>query len=718
MDLDGRVLSRGAGAGGAVVLTDDGVATRWRYAEAEGELPAGVLGDRPVEEQERRRWSVLAAVPVDASGAVVPLAGEQVVHAPTPSDEPLSLPLRLVGDFPLAPDRRRVPDGPLTAFVAERAGAVVADLVTALSGGRPRGGTDAVDTPAGPSALALLPQPRLAAGRVDAAVTAAAARALAEREWLPTATPEFVDERSVTGLEPVGPVQAATRVAPRRAVAVDDQLVEPLADVLDGLLPAGWWTHRTAAALGALGVRSLGTAEVVDAIAGVDRSPLWFRELYAGLAAVLDRSREPAEAEALAALRVPLADGSTVTGARGLLLPGEGLPAAAVASLGLRVVHPDAVHPLLERLGARPATPRSVLADPRIRTEVEASLDAEDPADLAEAVLALVAAAGVRPGELPWLAELALPGTDGDWWPAGELLLPGGTLAAVVTADAPFGVVEAELVDRYGAGVLEAVGALVTFPVLDVADADLAEIADGDDPALVVDDAEAWANALDAVLAAAGAPSSPVTIERFRAVRDLEWVAPDAWGRALELLAAEPARSVLGAGCTAVTADGRRVEVPAYARWWLSRRPVLAGRRPGELRLATATDLAGLYDVATAPPDIAARLGCRAGLTDVLADPDAALDLLVRLGDPDRTVAPQVLPGLYGQLAVALAGLDPDPPTRVRVAPDRVVAAERVVVLDAPWLLDRLGDRLPVAGGADPVAVADLLDVPLLSEVD
>jgi hypothetical protein len=41
-----------------------------------------------------------------------------------------------------------------------------------------------------------------------------------------------------------------------------------------------------------------------------------------------------------------------------------------------------------------------------------------------------------------------------------------------------------------------------------------------------------------------------------------------------------------------------------------------------------------------------------------------------------------------------------------------------VVVLDAPWLLDRLADRVPVAGGADPGAVADLLDVPLLSEVD
>jgi hypothetical protein len=52
------------------------------------------------------------------------------------------------------------------------------------------------------------------------------------------------------------------------------------------------------------------------------------------------------------------------------------------------------------------------------------------------------------------------------------------------------------------------------------------------------------------------------------------------------------------------------------------------------------------------------------------------------------------------------------------VAPDRVADAERTVVLDAPWLLGRLGDRAPVAGGADPEAVADLLDVPLLSELD
>jgi hypothetical protein len=683
VELDGRVLRRREPGPGVVALADDDTETRWRIAVAAGELPPEVLGDRPVEERDRRRWAVLAAVPVGPDGTVRPLEGEQVVHAPTPSDEPLSLPLRLVGDFPLSPDRRRVPAGPLADFVAARAGEVVAELVTELA-----------DDPA---VLALLPRPRLAGGALDAAVTAATSAALTERAWLPT---------------PDGPV------SPRRAVAVDDALVEPLTDTIGGLLPAGWWTHRTAAALGAVGVRLLGTAEVVDLLAGTDRSPARYRTLYAGFATVLDRSREPAEAEALAALRVPLAGGGVVTGARGLLLPGDGLPAAAVAALGLRVVHPDAVHPLLERLGARTATPRSVLADPRVRAEVAESLDAEDPGAIAAAVLAVVAAAEVGPGELPWLADLALPGVDGDRWPAGELLLPGGPLADVVAADAPFGVVVGESVNEHGTAALVAAGVLATFPVVDAADVDLADVASGDDPALAVDGGPEWVDAVDAVLAAAGEPAGPVTIERFRAVRDLEWVRPDAWAAALPLLAAGPVREALAATCTVVTAGGRRVEVPAYTRWWLSRQPVLSGRRPGHLRLPDAAELVGLYDVADTDPDLAALLGARAGLADVLADVDAAADLLERLGDPARTVRPDILPGLYGLLAAALAGVDVDPPDRVRVAPDRVADAERTVVLDAPWLLGRLGDRAPVAGGADPEAVADLLDVPLLSELD
>src|SRR3712207_8395466 len=38
----------------------------------------------------------------------------QVVRAPTPTDDPLSLPALLAASLPLGPDRRRVQPGPLT----------------------------------------------------------------------------------------------------------------------------------------------------------------------------------------------------------------------------------------------------------------------------------------------------------------------------------------------------------------------------------------------------------------------------------------------------------------------------------------------------------------------------------------------------------------------------------------------------------------------------
>ena len=81
-----------------------------------------------------------------------------------------------------------------------------------------------------------------------------------------------------------------------------------------------------------------------------------------------------------------------------------------------------------------------------------------------------------------------------------------------------------------------------------------------------------------------------------------------------------------------------------------------------------------------------------ATVDDVLADVDGAIDLLDRLGDPARTVRPDVLRTVYARLAAALDGIDVDPPERVRVAPDRVV--EDAVVLDAPYLqplVDRAG---------------------------
>ncbi len=190
----------------------------------------------------------------------------------------------------------------------------------------------------------------------------------------------------------------------------------------------------------------------------------------------------------LGALPVPLADGRLVRGPRGLLLPGPGLGRAdALGVLGLRVVHPDAAHPLLGRLGAVQATPRGVLADPAVRAAVAASADETDPEPIADAVLGLAAAARLRPGDLPWLAELALPGTDGDWYPADELLLPGGPLAGVVAADAPFGTASPEILARHGAEALEAVGVLATFGLLTATDVAL------DDPDLDLDGAAGWA---------------------------------------------------------------------------------------------------------------------------------------------------------------------------------------------------------------------------------
>ncbi len=481
--------------------------------------------------------------------------------------------------------------------------------------------------------------------------------------------------------------------------AATPALVEALADTLDGLVGAEWSGRSRAPALTALGVRRLSTADLMDLLAGVDRPASWWRRVYDGLADSPDR-------DALTGLPVPLADGRMVTGPRGVLLPDAGLPAQALGPLGLRVVDPQATHPLLERLGARPATARAVLADDRVRAAVETSYDEDDPGPVADAVLALVTAAGIGTGELPWLAELALPGDDGEHYPAGEVLLPGSPLADIVEADAPFGRLDPAYVDGRGTEALAAVGALGTFAVLRAEDVDPTD-ADHD-----LDDEQRW---YDAVLDGLPDTDLPPLLTGLVAVRDLELVRPDRWSAALALLAAEPLRTAVLTPAVAVLPDGGRVEVPSYTRWWLATHPVLDGRRPDRMRLPAATDLAGLYDEADVDAGPAALLGVRSGLDDVLADADGARDLLGRLADPARTAPAEVLPDIYPRIARSLAGLPVDPPAGVRVDPDRVVRPSRVVVLDAPYLLPLL-DASVVPGGDDPEEVADLLGVDLASQ--
>jgi hypothetical protein len=156
------------------------------------------------------------------------------------------------------------------------------------------------------------------------------------------------------------------------------------------------------------------------------------------------------------------------------------------------------------------------------------------------------------------------------------------------------------------------------------------------------------------------------------------------------------------------------VVVPGYLRWWLSAHPILDGERPDRLRHPDSEELQGLYESATAAPEVLALLRPPGSVADVLADVDGAIDLLDRLGDPARTVRPGVLRTVYARLADALDGIDVDPPDRVRVAPDRVV--ENAAVLDAPYVQRLVGKPLVPAAGA-PGAVADLLDLPLAGEL-
>ncbi|HEY3688302.1 MAG TPA: hypothetical protein VGL93_35010 [Streptosporangiaceae bacterium] len=681
---------------GVTVIEADGERTRWRVVEDGGALDDALLADRPAEERARRTWSVRWAFPVDTDGAPVPLPPDvpPVVHAPTPSDEPQSLPALLLASFPLAPDRRHTAPGPLTDFLVDRAATTYARALTTL--------------PRVPSLLTLVPV-GLATGELDAALRRTLTHHLPDTPFLPHATP--ATPPPAADLSATADAPPALR--PRDAVAISGGpgLIDVIAPVLPGLLPAGW--PPTHPALRALGVRRLATADLIDALADLDRPPSWWRGLYT----VLDA----AEPDALGALPVPLADGRLVRGPRGLLVPTEEFRAAIpeatpLAPLGLRVVHPDAAHPLLLRLGATEATPRTVLDSPQVRAAVAASYESDDPDATAEAVLTLVAAAGLRPGDAPWLGELALRDADDEIVPAEELLLPGAPLAEVLADDAPFGEVAAPLADRFGAATLEAVGVLWTFTLLRAEDVSL------DALDLGLDAEDDWADDLQDRL---DDPVPPVVPE-FTAVRDLELVAPDRWPRALELLSEPPLRAALRDPARVLRADGRTTDLPSYTGWWLARHPVLDGHRPGDLRLAAAEDadslLDGLYPPAPSglDPDLARALGVRTTLAELLAAPGGADELLARLADPALPVARDQLRDLWTELATSAAPAPPGPPARVRaVRGDAIVVADAAdtVVLDAPDLLPLLTDcALVLAPWPYATRLADLLDLPLAGE--
>ncbi len=647
--------------GSAVVEIDgpDGAARRWLLIRGTAEGAA----DTATEHRARHVRSFCWALPLDPGGRPAPL-GDDVLHAPTTTAERLGLPARLIADVPLDPDRRRVRAGDATDAVLQAAAGAYLDLVAAVA----------------PDArLALVPAAGFPRSELDARLRALLLDVLRDAAWLPGA--------------------AGADVAPRTATVLDlpaPELPALLADVLPGLLapvPASPDNPAAAAALLAeLDVHRMGPAELADRLLGVRRPADWWRAVYAALEPAVDTV--PGLRDELRALPVPLADGRTVPGPAGVLLPlGADAGVGDLALPGLHVVDPDAVHPLLLRLGAALAEPDGLLDHRALRDAVDRSVDDADagldPVPLAEAVLGLVAELG--PGAAAsreWLAALALTDVDGEPARADELMLPDAALRPLLSDDAPPAVLAPEWQERASRQVLVAVGVLDGFAVVET---DAAHAAD-----LGLDDVDRWLDETgsDAVVA----------------VRDLDLVRDDAWPAALALLAGQPETRA------AVLAPG------SYTAWWLARHARLHGRRPGFWRLPSATGLGALYDPLPGPAAddaVLAAAGVRTALA-VAGRRDAA-DLLARLADPDRRPDAALVADAHAALAAAVVDgrVDPgdlDPPDRVRALDGSVADVADAVVLDTPELVAVLPAGEVVVGG-DPRALADLLDLPTASEI-
>ncbi|MEV6784171.1 molecular chaperone Hsp90, partial [Streptomyces sp. NPDC051098] len=671
-------------------------------------------GPATVEERLRPQWAITWAVPVDDEGAPARPRTAPVVHAPTPTDEPLGVPALLIATLPLDTTRRHPAPGPLTDFLVERAAQAYAELLGDWQ-------------PVTVGTIDLVPGP-LGKGELDGALRAAILRLLPRTAFLEAAAPRDVAGewagRDDIGL-PVGESPAGLR--PIEAEVLEGagaETVRVLSEVLPSLLPAGL---ERRVELRTLGVARVPLTEAIDRLAGLEREPDWWRRLYDSLAGV--------DPDRLTGLPVPLADSRTTIGPRQTLLPLADTP-QELARLGLKVVHPDAAHPLLEKLGALPATPRAVLTTPQVRAAVAGSMDAgemwdEDALDadeVVQTVLTLVRDAGLEPGDEPWLGALALPDEDGELAPAGELVLPGSPFASVMRDD-ELALCDAELAERWGEQPLAACGVLANFALVRatdvVLDPDELEPRDGDfaepDDAGLLDAVDVWCE--DVLDRLPDTPVPPVATE-IVAVRDLDLVDDDRWPQALALLAQPPLRDAITQAVRVLLPDGTTETVRPYTAWWLRDHPVLDGRRPAGLRAAGGDPLLeGLYEAVDATgfddAQVLRALGVRTSVASLLDEPGGAAELLGRLADPGLPVRPAQLHALY----TALAELDPEQvtlPDELRAVVDgevRVVDAADAVVADAP-------DLLPLTAGIPllPVApsraaeLAELFQVRRLSE--
>ncbi|MGW6200071.1 sacsin N-terminal ATP-binding-like domain-containing protein [Kribbella sp. NPDC055110] len=687
----------------------ENAADRWHIHRAAGTFTTTerehLLADRPTEERTRPTWSVVWALPrtqpaqsptdlpsptapaLPPTPATLPSAPPPalpgVIHAPTPTDEPFSLPALLLATFPLDSTRRHVAKGPLTDRLVREAAPAYGELLRERAA-------------AGDDVLPLIPT-GLAAGALDRML----------RDEILRVLPSI----------PILPALDGTTLRPNEAVVVDGA-DEPFNEVLAPLVPGLIHARREdRLALDALRVRRLDLAEVVDQLGG-EEPPTWWRTLYAALSTMVT---DPLIRESLGTLPVPLADGRLVRGARGLLLPGPEIPVdtlAAFGEYGVRVVHPDAVDPVLERLGAIPATPRSLLEDGAVRAAVEHAADADDPDAIAHAILSLVAADPAQADGLWWLSDLVLRDADGELVPANALVVEGSDAQAVLDADevAP---ISGDVLDRYGLPALEAVGVLASLGVVAASDVALDRLPEALQD---LDGIEDWAYDVAPDGSRYGA-----TVGELIAIRDLDWITDDSWPKALQLLSSEPElRRALVTQVRVVGPDDRPLGVPSYAAWWIREHVLLddgeplAGRADPDAEPVLATFLDEAPDwTAGLDPEVRTAAGLVRDVGDL--DADGLGLVLDRLADPERDVDEASILRLWNRLGT-LALFPGAAPAQVRVLDadggTRVTDADGAVVVDGPMWVQRddLGGFV-IGSGAAADGLSDLFDVPLAQEV-
>ncbi len=658
-----RVISRQDLDDGITLIHCGGAVTRYRTASRRGTIPAELLANRPIEERDRDEWQLTWVLPAPEEQPSATLGFETdapadpvFLGAPTPTDEPLSLPARLVGTFPVDDTRRRLAAGPLTEYLLGQAADGYADLFTSVPSG---------------DRLALVPAAGFPLGPVDAVLREGVVRRLARSPVLVTALGE-----------PTYPAAACV------INGVSDAAAVLLGRAIPGLLPPPR-SPADSEAMRTLGVATVPLAEATTALAGIDGPPAFWREVYQ---AVSDQ-----QAEDLADLPIPLAGGGRRIGPAGCLLPGvdavdvEVLNRAARLAPDLRIVHPEAVHPLLARLGGVPADAAALLGDPALillyhdfREDLEDSdPDFDDLRDLARLALDLVSGAGGVVSGL--LADVVLTDADGQAWPASELLAPGAPLASVLAADADLPLIGGEWAG-YSERALAGIGVRTGLKVVQVdhADADLPDLQDW------------WSEVV----------GDDLPPEEFLAIADLDLIDDQKWPQLLQMIAADQeALRTLTSGPD-----------PSYTRWWLRHFALVDDQPVHHWRLPAAVDLAGLYDELPVPldPTVATAVGVLGAGTDAVQSDPA--ELVNRLADPDRSVAAGLVPGLTRLAAQALeADPEMDLPRSIRTLSGAVIDADHAMVLDLPWLAQVVDAGSLVAGGADPRRIAGLFDLDIAS---